>query len=110
MIPELFLICALWGAFCAVVANIRARRPVTLGLLFVIVGFASAELARFFLAFQVLATIVWVAVGALAEPEGWLGLAITMFSVAGLERPGLNFPRYSDLLREAYAGARGGDQ
>jgi hypothetical protein len=31
-------------------------------------------------------------------------------SAANLERPGLSFPRYSDLLREAYTGARGVDQ
>lgn len=31
-------------------------------------------------------------------------------SAAELERPGLAFPRYSDLLREAYTGARGGDR
>ena len=30
-------------------------------------------------------------------------------SAAGLARPGLNVPRYSDLLREAYTGARGAD-
>jgi len=28
----------------------------------------------------------------------------------GLKRPGLSIPKYSDLLREAYTGARGGEQ
>jgi len=30
-------------------------------------------------------------------------------SASGLARPGLTVPRYSDLLREAYVGARGGE-
>ena len=51
--------------------------------------------------------------GELSSVLDWLQDSSTRrisISAAGLERPGLSFPRYSDLLREAYSGARGGDQ
>ncbi len=51
--------------------------------------------------------------GELSSVLDWLQDSSTRrisISAAELERPGLQFPRYSDLLREAYTGARGGDQ
>ena len=51
--------------------------------------------------------------GELSSVLDWLQDSSTRrisISASELERPGLSFPRYSDLLREAYTGARGGDQ
>jgi len=76
----------------------------------------SSRTQEILLAFQTLVEMQGDLEGPSPELSGvldWLQDSSTRrisISAANLERPGLSFPRYSDLLREAYTGARGGDQ
>ena len=80
----LFLAVSIFGALCTLMALHPPQRP---GIL-MIVGFFAAwlttELALVFITFQVVATVVFVAFGALDSWPGWVGLAITLVSWFGL--------------------------
>ncbi|MDW3217790.1 MAG: alpha/beta hydrolase [Acidimicrobiales bacterium] len=76
MIPEIFTILAGFGLVGALVAN--GRPPVIIGLPSTITGFFMAELGRALIPVQMVVTAVWVAVGALDEPIGFVGLGLTV--------------------------------
>jgi acetyl esterase/lipase len=86
LIPWLFLAVAFVGAWFTV----NAFRPVFAAPRFAVVsffaGWLTSELAVHHVAWQVLATVVFVWAGALESWPGWLGLAITLVSWAGLAR------------------------
>jgi acetyl esterase/lipase len=86
LIPWLFLVVAVVGAWFT--AN--AFRPVftapRLAVVSFLAGWLTTELALHHVAWQVLATLVFVWAGALQSWPGWLGLAVTLVSWAGLGR------------------------
>ncbi|MEQ8840770.1 MAG: alpha/beta hydrolase [Acidimicrobiales bacterium] len=104
MTPALFAIVAGAALLASVIANVRPR-PVIIGLPTTIIGFFTAELARVHLVFQVLATIVWIALGALAEPVGLVGVVMAAASVALLEIAHRRGVAARDVIRAALPAA-----
>jgi acetyl esterase/lipase len=84
MAPWLFLAVTLVGAWFTFNAYLpeRARGPLIVGSFFA--GWLTSELSHHHFAWQVAATLVFVWFGALDAWPGWLGLAITGVSWAGL--------------------------
>lgn len=84
MASWLFLAVTLVGAWFTFNAYLpaRARGPLVVGSFFA--GWLTSELSHHHFAWQVLATLVFVWFGALEAWPGWLGLAITAVSWAGL--------------------------
>ncbi|HJO24043.1 MAG: alpha/beta hydrolase [Myxococcota bacterium] len=84
MSPEIFLVAALVGAWFTFNAYVPIR---TLGPLVVpsfFAGWLTSELAMHHLAWQLLATGVFVLAGALDAWPGWVGLGVCIASWAGL--------------------------
>lgn len=81
--PWLFLAVSLVGAWFTVNALRPSRRWQFLGLSF-LAGWLTGELALWHLAWQAVATGIFVYFGALDNWPGWVGLAITVLSWAGL--------------------------
>ncbi len=79
-----YLILSVIGAGFTLVALRPPRRPQFLMGITFFAAWLTTELAAWFLAFQVLITLGFVAAGALSEWTGWLGLAITLASWVGL--------------------------
>ncbi len=84
MVPVIFLAVSVWGALFTLASMVRLRRPGWLLFPYFITAWVTGELAMFHLAWQLVATIVFIALGALREWPGWLGLGITVCSWAGL--------------------------
>jgi acetyl esterase/lipase len=84
MVPWLFLAATLVGAWFTFNAYLpeRARGPLIVGSFFA--GWLTSELSHHHFAWQLVATGVFVGVGALEAWPGWLGLGITLVSWAGL--------------------------
>ncbi|MEX2100182.1 MAG: alpha/beta hydrolase [Acidimicrobiia bacterium] len=82
--PTVFLVVACVGAMFTLLALTTPRHPAVFSFPIFMIGWATGELALFHLAWQAIATIVFVALGALNEPGGWIGLAITLASWTGL--------------------------
>jgi acetyl esterase/lipase len=80
----LFLAVSIVGAAFTLVALFPPRRPVALVALTFFAAWLTTELAVLHLAWQLVATIVFVACGALDAWPGRLGLAITFASWCGL--------------------------
>jgi len=82
--PWAFLIVTVIGALFTLNAYVPFRRagPVVIPSFFA--GWLTSELSAHHLAWQVVATVVFVWAGALESWPGWLGLAITVVSWAGL--------------------------
>ncbi len=75
---------SLWGALFTVVALRPPRRPAPVaGVAFFAAWFAT-ELAIVHLSWQLVATLVFIAFGALEHWPGWAGLAVTLVSWIGL--------------------------
>jgi acetyl esterase/lipase len=79
-----FLALSIVGALFTVVALRPPRRPVALLGVTFFAAWLTTELAIVHLAWQVVATIVFIAAGALQAWPGWLGLVITLASWTGL--------------------------
>jgi acetyl esterase/lipase len=69
----------------------------------------TGELALFHLAWQVVATVVFVALGALSAGPGWIGLAVTLASWAGLAWIQLGSLRAAHAMEEALRTGLGDD-
>src|SRR5690348_9284927 len=79
-----FLAVSLLGALFTVIALRPPRRPVALLGVTFFAAWLTTELAVVHLAWQLVATIVFVWAGALQAWPGWVGLAITLASWTGL--------------------------
>lgn len=82
--PVAFLAVSLVGAAFTLLAFTAPRRPAALSFPFFMAGWVTGELALFHLAWQLVATIVFVALGALASPLGWVALGVTAASWGAL--------------------------
>ncbi|MCC6847340.1 MAG: alpha/beta hydrolase [Deltaproteobacteria bacterium] len=82
--PWLFLFVSLVGAAFTATAVLRIRRISYLIVPYFFGAWLTGELAVHHVAWQAIATVVFVALGALDAWPGWLGLAITVTSWAAL--------------------------
>jgi acetyl esterase/lipase len=83
-VPWLFLAVTLWGAAFTFNAYLPRLRRGWASVPSFFAGWLTSELPAHHFAWQVVATIAFVWAGALAAWPGWLGLAITGASWAGL--------------------------
>jgi acetyl esterase/lipase len=84
MAPWIFLAVSLVGASCTLGAWLRGRNIGFLVIPFFFASWLTAELAPHHIVWQALATVAFIAGGALHAWPGFLGLAITLASWAGL--------------------------
>src|SRR2546428_9335090 len=84
MAAWLFLAVSIVGAGFTLSALVRARRLGVLVVPYFFGAWLTAELAMHHLVWQALATVVFVACGALHHWPGLLGLAVTLSSWLGL--------------------------
>ena len=82
--PWGFLIVAVVGAAFTFNAHVSLRRLGPLNMPNFLAGWLTSELAVHHLAWQAVATVVFVAAGALDAWPGWVGLGLTLVSWAGL--------------------------
>ncbi len=105
--PWLFLLVSLVGAAFTASVVLRLRRISYLIVPYFFAGWLTGELAVHHIAWQAVATIAFVAMGALEAWPGWLGLAITLASWAALlgfqQRAGGTGSVFADALREHLA-------
>ncbi|MCU1426651.1 MAG: carboxylesterase family protein [Actinomycetia bacterium] len=80
----LYLAVSVVGALFTVVALRPPRRPIGLVALTFFAAWLATELALVHLTWQIVATVIFIAFGALDHWVGWLGLAITVASWVGL--------------------------
>ena len=84
MVPWIFLAVSVWGALFTWVAIRPPQRPRWLNVAVFFAGWLTSELALHHVAWQLVATLAFALAGALSAWPGWLGLAITLASWAGL--------------------------
>jgi acetyl esterase/lipase len=103
----LFLLVSLVGAAFTASVVLRLRRISYLIIPYFFMGWLTGELALHHVAWQALATVAFVAMGALDAWPGWLGLAITLASWALLfgfqRRAGAAGTVFAEALREHLA-------
>ena len=101
MISWLFLVVTLVGAWFTFNAYlpVRARGPLIGGSFFA--GWLTSELSIHHFAWQVAATLGFVAFGALEAWPGWLGLLVTLASWAGLYGLAVQASRSAPALEHA---------
>ncbi len=101
MIPWLFLFVTVIGAGFTFNAYLptRARGPLIFPSFFA--GWLTSELSAHHFAWQLVATVVFVALGALEAWPGWVGLGITLVSWAGLFGLSLQAWRSGDVVEDA---------
>lgn len=97
MIPEIFTVLAGLALVAAIVAN--TKPPVLIGLPSTITGFVTAELGRALIPLQVVATVIWIAFGALDDTVGFVGLGFAVATWLLLELAHRRSLRVPDVLR-----------
>ena len=109
MTPELFLGVTLIGAWFTFNAYLpqRVLGPLVVPSFFA--GWMTSELVGHHFAWQLLATFGFVAGGALERWPGWLGLAITLASWAGLYGLALRSEQAADTVESALRDGLGDD-
>jgi acetyl esterase/lipase len=80
MVPWIFLIVSIIGGLYTLVSFRPPKRPGWLMAVGFFAAWLTTELAPIFLVVQLLATIVFIALGALESWPGWVGLAISLVS------------------------------
>lgn len=84
MVSWLFFAAAFGGSIFTLFALIRVAKLGPLTLIGFAMGWPAGEFALWHLAWQAVATVVFVALGALAQPIGMVGLLLTFISWFGL--------------------------
>jgi len=107
--PWAFLAVSLIGAWFTWNAWFPARRVRGLGVPSFFAGWLTSELAVHHIAWQAVATVVFVAAGALSEWPGRVGLVVTLCSWAGLLGQLSLARRSSGVVEAALAGGLGPD-
>ena len=105
-VPVVYLACSVVGALFTVNAY-RPLRNEAVSLPVFLAGWLISELPLHHLGWQVVATVVFVALGALREPAGVIGLAVTAASWAGLVGLSVQASRSETVLEEALSDALG---
>ena len=107
MIPWLFLGASVVGGCFTLSALVRGRRLSALVVPYFFAAWLTSELALHHLVWQAVATVAFVAAGALAAWPGWLGLGLTAASWAGLVllhgRAGASAEVFTRALRQGLA-------
>src|SRR5260370_5188855 len=83
-VPSAFLVVSLVGAGFTLLAFTAPRRPAVLSFPIFMASWVTGDLAWFHIAWQVVATIGFIAFGALRGPAGWAALGVTLASWVGL--------------------------
>jgi len=78
--PWIYLALSAWGALFTYNAYVPRRTSRLLNLPSFLAGWLTSELPVHHVAWQVVATFFWVAMGALSGWPGWLGLGISLVS------------------------------
>jgi hypothetical protein len=87
MISWLFLAVTLAGAWFTFNAYVPIRRLRVLNLSSFFAGWLTSELSAHHFAWQLVATGIFVALGALEAWPGWVGLGITLLGCVARPRP-----------------------
>ncbi|MBV8951935.1 MAG: alpha/beta hydrolase [Actinobacteria bacterium] len=109
MVPVIFLAVSAWGALFTLASMTRLRRPAFLLFPYFMTAWITGELALFHLAWQVVATIVFIALGALRAWPGWIGLGITLCSWGGLVLQQRRAAQAPAVLEDALRAGLGAD-
>ena len=100
-----FFVLAIVGATFTALALFAPRRPAALSFPLFMAGWVTGDLALLHVAWQLVATVVFTALGALDEPIGWAGLGVTLASWVGLwiahQRHATAAPLLDAALRDA---------
>ncbi len=105
--PVVFLLVSLVGAAFTLMAVRRLGSPNALSFPYFFAAWLTGELALWHVAWQLLATLGFVAAGALAAWPGWLALAVCLASWSGLVRFHRRAQRAPAALESALVGALG---
>jgi acetyl esterase/lipase len=108
VIPELFLIVSVIGLLFTLNA-IKPLRVEFLSAFVMFAGWLTSELPVHHLFWQAIATVAFVAAGALEEPEGWIALGVTLVSWAGLLFLVRQAQRAEQVMEDALVEALGPD-
>lgn len=103
----LFLVVAVWGAAFTAVSYRPPRRPGWLMVVSFFAAWLTTELAALHLAWQLAATVLFVAAGALDAWPGWVGLAVTTISWIALFASTATARRTSQVFHTAFDDALG---
>lgn len=95
------LIAGIAAATATLLATVRVRHPSALSVVVMAIGWITGELALVHLALQVVVTAVLVALGALDQTTGWIGLVAMVISWVGLVRVQLVAHRARPTLADA---------
>jgi acetyl esterase/lipase len=109
MIPWIFLGVTLVGAWFTFNAYLPERTRGVLAVPSFFAGWLTSELSHHHFAWQLAATVVFVAVGALEAWPGWLGLGITLVSWVGLFGLSVIAWRAGDVVEDALRQGLGRD-
>src|SRR5437879_1796900 len=104
----LYLICSVIG----LLFTLNALRPLPFdatSLFAFSAGWLTSELPIHHIVWQAVATVVFIASGALSAPAGWIGLVITAISWAGLMFLTVQAQRSEAVFEQALVDALGPD-
>jgi acetyl esterase/lipase len=109
VVPVAYLAVSIWGALFTVSSLVRLRRPGFLLFPYFLSAWLTGELALYHIMWQAVATAVFIGLGALDRWPGWVGLAVTVCSWAGLaldQRRAMQAPGvFEDALRRGLGDA-----
>lgn len=108
-IPWLFLAASVWGSLWTLAALLRGRRLRALIIPYFFASWLTSELAVHHIVWQGVATVAFIAFGALEHWAGWLGFLITLLSWAGLAEAHRRAHPVGDVLEQALREALGPD-
>jgi hypothetical protein len=108
-VPWLFFTVSLIGAWFTLNAYLPHRRTGPLIVPSFFAGWLTSELAAHHLGWQIVASVVFVAAGALDAWPGWWGLGITLVSWLGLVALVPQSKRAEPVVEEALPRALGQD-
>ena len=110
---DAYLIVSLVGLGFTLLALTSPRHPAALSFVVFMASWVTSELALFHVAWQAIATIVFVSLGALSATTGWIGLGVTALSWLGLwvayRRHGGAGPLLEEVVRNAIPENLGDD-
>ncbi|MDH3755768.1 MAG: alpha/beta hydrolase [Acidimicrobiia bacterium] len=109
MTSTLFLIFAALSLAATFVALVRVRHPAFLGFPIMMTGWLTSEYPRFHIAWQAVAAVVFIVVGALDRSTGVVAVALLLLSWAGLARAEQIIRRARPAAEAALRESLGGD-